>query len=157
MTSWQRSLRRRRTAAREGGRHRSGVCHGVREAVGGARNLGHFAERDKYGALSLKHADRLTLRERYYIEGFYYGNRRETAGQSIEAYKKCLEVDPAHQACRNNLALRYGTLERFNESIEEYEELLRRGSTPTTTTGVWPIIIGRSAPLTRLPPKSMRL
>ena len=37
--------------------------------------------------------------------------------------------DPGHQACRHNLGLQYIFLERFRESVAEYEELLRRGST----------------------------
>jgi tetratricopeptide (TPR) repeat protein/TolB-like protein/predicted Ser/Thr protein kinase len=98
-------------------------------------NLGHLAERDKYGALALKYADRLTLRERYYIEGFYYGTRRETLSRSIDAYQKCIALDPSYQACRHNLALRYTAFERYKEAIAEYEELLRRGSNTTSTTG----------------------
>ncbi len=96
-------------------------------------NLGHFAERDKYAALALKHADRLTPRERYYIEGYAYSNRPDSLARSLEAYRKCIELDPGHQACRHNLALQLLQLERLDEAIGHYEELVRRGTTNPTS------------------------
>ncbi len=92
-------------------------------------NLGHFDRRDNYAAQALKLADRLTLTERFYIEGFSSSTRRATLGKSIDAYTRCIDVDPGHQACRHNLGLQYILLERFQESAAQYEELLRRGST----------------------------
>ena len=56
-------------------------------------NMGHFADRDKYAALALKHADRLTPRERYYIEGFAYSNRSDSLVRSVDSYRKCIELD----------------------------------------------------------------
>ena len=96
-------------------------------------NMGHFAERDKYAQLALKHADRLTPRERYYIEGYAYSNRPDSIARSIEAYKQCVDLDPGHQACRHNLGLLLMQFERFEESIGHYEELVRRGATNPTS------------------------
>ncbi len=96
-------------------------------------NMGHFADRDKFAALALKHADRLTPRERYYIEGFAYGNRRDSMTRAIDAYRKCIELDPGHQACRHNLGLLLLQLEQYDESITHYEELVRRGATNATS------------------------
>ena len=95
-------------------------------------NLGHFDRRDKYAAAALKLADRLTPRERFYIEGFFYSGRRATIGRSMDAYAKCIELDPGHQACRHNLGLQYLLLERFREGVEQYEDLVRRGTTNPT-------------------------
>ncbi|MGH9386724.1 MAG: FlgO family outer membrane protein [Vicinamibacterales bacterium] len=92
-------------------------------------NLGHIDLRDKYAALALKHADRLTPRERFYIEGYYYTGRPATFARGIDAYKKCIDLDAGHQACRHNLALAFSNLGRFAESASHYEELVRRGST----------------------------
>ena len=55
-------------------------------------NLGHFDRRDKYAAQALKLADRLTLKERFYIEGFFYSSRRATLSKSIEAYGRCIDL-----------------------------------------------------------------
>jgi tetratricopeptide (TPR) repeat protein/predicted Ser/Thr protein kinase len=92
-------------------------------------NLGRLALRDKYAAQALKLADRLTPRERFYIEGFFYSNRRATLARAIDAYSKCSDLDPGHQACRHNLGLIYINLERYREGANHYEDLLRRGST----------------------------
>jgi TolB-like protein/predicted Zn-dependent protease len=98
-------------------------------------NLGHLDLRDKYATLALKHADRLTPRERFYIEGYFYTLRPATLGRGIDAYKKCIELDSGHQACRHNLALTLLILERTQEGIDHYEELVRRGSTNATAYG----------------------
>jgi len=96
-------------------------------------NLGHFDRRDKYAAQALKLTDRLTPRERFYIEGFFYSARRATLGRSIDAYTRCIEIDPGDQACRHNLGLAFLLLERHRESVEQYEELVRRGTTSATS------------------------
>jgi tetratricopeptide (TPR) repeat protein/TolB-like protein len=96
-------------------------------------NLGLFDKRDAYAKEALSRTDRLTSRERYYIEGFYYGLRSETLPKSIDAYKQGLALHPEHQASRHNLGLHLLFLERLPESIEQYEELRRRGvSNPTS-------------------------
>jgi len=92
-------------------------------------NLGHDRESERYGRRALEHVDRLSARERYYIEGHYYSLRQETIGQAIDAYRKAVELYPDHASSRNNLALRYAMLERYDEAIEHTEELRRRGMT----------------------------
>lgn len=95
-------------------------------------NLGHLDLRDKYAALAIKHADRLTPRERFYIEGYYYALRPATLARSLDAYKKCVELDSGHQACRHNMALQLLILERYQEGTGHYDELVRRGSNNAT-------------------------
>ncbi|MFQ5742570.1 MAG: tetratricopeptide repeat protein [Acidobacteriota bacterium] len=41
-----------------------------------------------------------------------------------------MELYPDHEAARNNLALLYGRFERYDEAIEQLEELIRRGEAP---------------------------
>jgi serine/threonine protein kinase/tetratricopeptide (TPR) repeat protein/TolB-like protein len=96
-------------------------------------NIGLFDKRDEYAKRALDLTGRLTSRERYYIEGFYYGMRPETRGRSIEAYQQGLKLHPEHHASRHNLAVHFLNLERFSESIEQNEELIRRGSFNPTT------------------------
>ena len=88
-------------------------------------NQGHMKEAEEYVRRALEQADRLTARERYYIEGVYYQRKEGTRGRSIEAYEKVLELDPDN-AARFNLAFVYYSLERFDEAIVHLEELTRR-------------------------------
>jgi tetratricopeptide (TPR) repeat protein/TolB-like protein/predicted Ser/Thr protein kinase len=96
-------------------------------------NMVAYDKRDVHAARALELADRLPTRERYYIEGFYYTNRPETLEKGLDAYRQALRLHPEHQAARHNLGLHLLFLERYPESIEQYEELVRRGtSTPTS-------------------------
>jgi tetratricopeptide (TPR) repeat protein len=97
-------------------------------------NSGHVPERRKYSALAMKHADRLPARERHYIEGVYhmYSAERDGIRRSIEAYTKCVELDPSYSSCRHNLGLRMNMLERYDEARRHYEELIRRGASNPT-------------------------
>ncbi|MDQ3421553.1 MAG: tetratricopeptide repeat protein [Acidobacteriota bacterium] len=90
-------------------------------------------KRDEFAKRALALVDRLTTRERYYIEGFYYSLRPETVGRGIEAYQQGLKLHPEHQASRHNLGLRYMLLERYPEGIAHFEELLRRGTSNPTS------------------------
>lgn len=105
-------------------------------------NLRALDKRDEYSRKALDLIDRLTTRERYYIEGFYYANRVETLGRSIEAYQTGLKLHPEHQASRHNLGLNYELLERYPEALAEYEEMLRRRtSNPTSYENMAQILI----------------
>jgi serine/threonine protein kinase/tetratricopeptide (TPR) repeat protein len=96
-------------------------------------NMGRQIERDDYAKRALERIDRLTTRERYYIEGFYYGLRPATRGKSIDAYRQGLALHPEHQASRHNLAIHYLDLELLPDAMRENEELIRRGSSNPTS------------------------
>ena len=95
-------------------------------------NLGHPDLYTEYARRAFEHTDRITARERYYVEGMFYQNRGETFAKSIDAYKKAIELFPDHASARHNLALQYQRLGRFDESNSMYEELRRRGMTSTS-------------------------
>ena len=100
-------------------------------------NLGHPLKSDEYSKRALEHLDRLTPRERYYIEGFYYSNKSDQLSRAIEAYKKAIDLYPDHSSARHNLALLYFTIGREADAIPLYEELRRRGEVfPTTYTNL---------------------
>ena len=100
-------------------------------------NNGHSLERDQYAKRAMEHPERLTARERYYVEGYYYSLKGETLGKSIDAYRKAIDLYPDHASARHNLALLYSTLGREAEAIPLYEELRRRGTAfPTTYTNL---------------------
>jgi tetratricopeptide (TPR) repeat protein len=100
-------------------------------------NGGHPRKGNDYAQRAYDHVDRLTARERYYVEGFYNGLRVETYEKSIEAYKKAIELYPDHSSAMHNLALTYTQIGRDADAIPLYEELRRRGMTfPLTYTNL---------------------
>jgi tetratricopeptide (TPR) repeat protein len=98
-----------------------------------ANNLGANVKRDLCIERAVSMTSRLTPRERYYIEGFYYSLRPETISRAIEAYSQGLALHPEHQASRHNLGLLFLQLEQFPEAAAQFEELIRRGTTTPTT------------------------
>ena len=92
-----------------------------------AGNTGQSNERDRYAERALALVDRLTPRERYYIEGFYYTTTVDTSARAIAAYSKVLELYPDHSASRNNLAVLYLRTEQYAKAIEQGEVLRERG------------------------------
>ena len=90
-------------------------------------NIGRSNDREKYAKRALDLVDRLTPRERYYIEGFYYSDKVETTSRAIEAYSKLLELYPDHSSSRNNLGLLYLRTDQLDKAIEQYSELRARG------------------------------
>jgi tetratricopeptide (TPR) repeat protein/TolB-like protein len=92
------------------------------------RNIFDFDAARTYAERAIENADRLTQRERFYIEGRYYAQDPETTMQSIEAYENALALYPDDSASRNNVALEYAELEQYDRTIEHFEELLRRGT-----------------------------
>jgi tetratricopeptide (TPR) repeat protein/TolB-like protein/predicted Ser/Thr protein kinase len=99
-------------------------------------NLNHPAESADYARRAFEHVDRVTARERYYIEGYHFGRRQETLARAIEAYEKGLSLYPDHASVRNNLALLYVQLERQDDALPHLEELRRRGMTFPGSYGI---------------------
>ncbi len=91
-------------------------------------NVGHVAESYDYAKRALERVDRLTARERYYIEGRFYSLNPSTIGQAIDAYERAITLYPDHGAARHNLANIYQSQERYSEAISHFEELRGRGS-----------------------------
>ncbi len=98
-------------------------------------NLGLLQKSDEYAKRAIDLSDRLTTRERHYIEGLYYTDRLETLERGLNAYTQGLVLHPEHHAMRHNLGLLSSQLERFPESIEQYQELIRRGTTTASSYG----------------------
>jgi pentatricopeptide repeat protein len=88
--------------------------------------VGH--EREEYGRRAVELVDRLSPRERYYIEGYYYSLRTETMAKAIESYQRAIALYSDHVSAKHNLAVLYGNLERYDEAIQLYEDLRRRGA-----------------------------
>jgi tetratricopeptide (TPR) repeat protein/TolB-like protein len=91
-------------------------------------NLRDFEQERFWAEKAIEHADRLTQRERYYIEGRYYSTRAETIPQAIEAYESALALYPDDSASGNNVANAYMVMEQYDKAVAAYEETLRRGT-----------------------------
>jgi tetratricopeptide (TPR) repeat protein/predicted Ser/Thr protein kinase len=92
-------------------------------------NRGNLDRRNRYGAKAFSLADRLTPRDRAYIEGIHHSNSQAGGAQSMAAYERCLALDPSHEACRNNLGLIYNGLERYAEALAQFGLLIEAGTT----------------------------
>ena len=90
-------------------------------------NLNQRRKAEEASKQALDNLDRLTTRERYFIEGNYYTLREENYARGIEAFKKGLDLWPGHTDSRNNLAIVYAYLGLYEEAIALDEELVRRG------------------------------
>ncbi len=91
-------------------------------------NLVQIAEADDYAERALEHRDRLTPRERYYVEATYYNRRSEDVAKEIEAYENMLALDPFDTAALNNQGLNLHQLERFEEAAINYERAIEAGT-----------------------------
>jgi len=90
-------------------------------------NLGMNDQADAYAEEALQHLDRLSERERHYIEGWYLSRKPETQERAIEAYRKAIERYPDHGSARHNLGNLFVALENYDAAIEQLEELRARG------------------------------
>jgi len=90
-------------------------------------NLGRHEEGDQYAERALEHVDRLSERERLYIEGWYASRKPSTVDNAIESYERAIELYPDHGSARHNLGNLLFETERYDEAIEQLEELRGRG------------------------------
>ena len=95
-----------------------GVVHG---------NLGMQEEANEYAEAALDHLDRLSARERHYIEGWYYSRKPEMLERAVEAYQKAIDMYPDHGSARHNLGNLFVAMESYDDAIEQLEELRDRG------------------------------
>ncbi len=90
-------------------------------------NLGRAEEGDQYAERALEHLDRLSERERLYIEGWYLSRKPATIDKAIDSYERAIERYPDHGSARHNLGNLLFETERYDEAIEQLEELRSRG------------------------------
>jgi len=83
-------------------------------------NLGYKAEADRRLQRAFELKDRVSERERYYIEADYYRRSEETYDKAIEAYTKLLALYPDDHVGNNNLGVVYNALEEYDKAIERF-------------------------------------
>ena len=99
--------------------------------------LGQPEEVKKYLQRALSLSDRISEKERYYIEGdFYYRSGEKHYERAIKAYSKFFEIYPEDSSWHNNFALIYLDLQEWDTAIELFEKAKKGGATGF----VWPYI-----------------
>ena len=76
-----------------------------------------------------RHRDRLTERERYFVEAAYHNRVTEDDEQAIEAYEAMLRLDPEDRAAINNI----GVIHYWRGEHEKAVEYYRRAAAIDTT------------------------
>ena len=89
-------------------------------------NLGHIKERNELSARALALRDRLTERERLYIEGAHYSTHPRTLLKSAQAYEEAATKYDDASSIHNLANNVYPPLERFSEAVPWAEINLRR-------------------------------
>jgi DNA-binding winged helix-turn-helix (wHTH) protein/tetratricopeptide (TPR) repeat protein len=69
--------------------------------------------------------DRVSDRERYYIEANYYSHVTGEADKSIQTYREWIQNYPQDLVPHFNLSVRYGALGKYQEALAENLEALR--------------------------------
>jgi tetratricopeptide (TPR) repeat protein/predicted Ser/Thr protein kinase len=91
-------------------------------------NLGFFAERKKYAEKALTLSDRLTDREKYNIQGHYYGESEKTYVKAVEALEKLIALYPDDISGGNMLAIVYDRMGETQKAIERYRACIQAGT-----------------------------
>jgi serine/threonine protein kinase/tetratricopeptide (TPR) repeat protein len=85
------------------------------------KTLGKYKEEDKYLQKAMEFSDRLTEREKLFLQGAFFYKSDLTFDKAIEAYNELLKIYPEDKIANHNLALVYHTLEEWDKAIELYE------------------------------------
>ncbi len=99
---------------------RLSTCHG---------NLELPEEAEDYALQALEHKDRLTARERYYVEWRFHNNKLDRWNRAIQVLTKAIEEYPDDLVWHTNLAVMYWGIGRYEDAIEHYEKCVQSGST----------------------------
>jgi len=79
--------------------------------------IGYRVEAKKRYQKAFELSDRVSDRERYYIEGVYYQQSEKTYDKAIQTYKELLEIYPGDYIGNNNLGELYADLEDWDKAI----------------------------------------
>jgi serine/threonine protein kinase/tetratricopeptide (TPR) repeat protein len=91
-------------------------------------NLVFFAEQKKYQEKAMALSGRLTDREKYDIQGHYYGSSEKTYVKAVEALEKLMALYPDDVAGGNMLGIVYSNMGETEKAIESYKGTLQAGT-----------------------------
>jgi tetratricopeptide (TPR) repeat protein len=90
-------------------------------------DLGYDSRAKEYTQKAFELSNRVSLRERYQIQGDYYWEKEETYDKAIEAYNKLLELYPTDTDANINLGSIYRDAEDWDKALERFEVLRDAG------------------------------
>ena len=81
-------------------------------------NLGMQSVSKKYAQKAFELRDRVSDKERYYIEATFYSYSEKTLDKAIDAFNRALELHPQDSLPLNDLGLTYFQIEEWDKAIE---------------------------------------
>ncbi|MCK4835075.1 MAG: hypothetical protein KAT17_00470, partial [Candidatus Aminicenantes bacterium] len=87
-------------------------------------NIGKEEEYKKNTRKAFEKYNRLSVRERYLIQGDFYRLNEKNHGKAIDAYKKLLEFYPDDNATNRTLGYLYFLYEKFEKALKFWEKNL---------------------------------
>jgi len=89
------------------------------------QDLGYRSKAMENFKKALEQIDRVSVRERYQIQGDFYWQKEKTYDKAMEAYNKLLELYPEDSNANINLSAIYRDLEEWDKA-KEHAEVLRQ-------------------------------
>jgi serine/threonine protein kinase/Tfp pilus assembly protein PilF len=99
----------------------SGFAVAYRKMAAAYGNLGYQAKGREFRKKAFELTDRISDRERYQIQGDFYGLTWKTYDKAFAAYNKLLELYPDDLVGNSNLGWLYGIIEEWDKAIEQSE------------------------------------
>ena len=84
-------------------------------------NLGNRTKAKEYIQKAMELSNRVSDRERYFIQADYYRLSETTYDKAIEAFNKLLELYPDDWIGNNNLGVLYRSLEEWEKALESFK------------------------------------
>jgi len=84
-------------------------------------NIGYRSEARKRLQKAFELRDRVSERERYYIQGAFYFQSEKNYEKAIETYNELLKLYPEDIIGNNNLGFIFAVLEDWDKAVERYE------------------------------------
>jgi len=85
-------------------------------------NQGYKSKEKENIQKALEFTDRISDKERYEIEGYFYGHSEKTYEKAIEAYTQLLQLYPENRIANTNLGLLYSVVEEWDKAINRLEK-----------------------------------
>jgi serine/threonine protein kinase/lipopolysaccharide biosynthesis regulator YciM len=86
--------------------------------------MGYLLKYNEYMKKAMELSDRVSVRERFLIQGNFYALSERTIDMAVQAYKKLLDIYPDDEDGNSNLGLLYSSLEEWDKAIERYKMIL---------------------------------
>jgi eukaryotic-like serine/threonine-protein kinase len=107
-----------------------GFAMAYRSMAAAYSNLGFRAKADENRQKALELADRISDRERWLIEGYYYQNSEMTYDKALEALRKVVKLYPDDPMANNSLGNIYSYIEEPAKAAERTEICVKQRGAP---------------------------